>query len=107
MDQPRPVLLEFSISPTDQGESLSPYVSRVIDLIDRSGLPYRLTPMDTILEGSWEECLAVVTLCFQELQKDCRRIALNLKVDYRAGASGRLESKIASVERRLGRAVNK
>jgi uncharacterized protein (TIGR00106 family) len=103
----RSVLLEFSIAPTDKGESLSPYVSRVIDLVDRSGLDYRLTPMGTVLEGSWDECLAVVARCFRELERDCRRISLNLKVDYRAGASGRLEAKIASVEKRLGRAVKK
>ena len=59
--------------------------------------------MGTVLEGSWDECLAVVTRCFRELERDCRRISLNLKVDYRAGASGRLEAKIASVEKRLGR----
>jgi uncharacterized protein (TIGR00106 family) len=107
MTPDRSVLLEFSIAPTDKGESLSPYVTRVIDLIDRSGLDYRLTPMGTVLEGSWDECLAVVTRCFHELGRDCRRLSLNLKVDYRAGASGRLEAKIASVEQRLGRLVKK
>ena len=41
------VLLEFSISPTGKGESLSPYISRVLKTIDDSGVSYRLTPMGT------------------------------------------------------------
>jgi uncharacterized protein (TIGR00106 family) len=103
----RSVLLEFSIAPTGKGESLSSYISRIVDIVDRSGLDYRLTSMGTILEGSWDECMAIVTRCFRELERDCGRISLNLKVDYRAGASGRLEGKIESVEQRLGHPVKR
>ncbi|EEP60385.1 thiamine-binding protein, partial [Sulfurihydrogenibium yellowstonense] len=38
-------LVEFSMFPTDKGESVSPYVSRIIKMIDESRIPYRLTPM--------------------------------------------------------------
>ena len=31
------VLLEFSMSPLDKGESLSEYVARSLDIIDKSG----------------------------------------------------------------------
>ena len=48
------VLLEFSMSPFDKGESLGPYVARSLDIVDRSGLPYQLTPMGTIIEGEWD-----------------------------------------------------
>jgi len=44
------VLLEFSMFPTDKGESISAYVSRILTLIDDSGVPYRLTPMGTIVD---------------------------------------------------------
>jgi len=40
------VLLEFSMSPLDKGVSLSPYVARSLDIIDKSGLPYQLTPWE-------------------------------------------------------------
>lgn len=33
------VLLEFSMSPMAKGESLSAYVARPRDIIDKSGLP--------------------------------------------------------------------
>jgi uncharacterized protein (TIGR00106 family) len=100
------VLLEFSMAPAGHGESVSAYVARILDVIDKSGVPYQLTPMGTILEGDWDACLAVVTACFRELERDCNRIALNLKVDYRAGPAGRLQSKTAKVEERLGRKLS-
>lgn len=101
------VLLEFSMYPTDKGESVSQYVARSIDIIDKSGLPYQLTPMGTIIEGEYDEVMAVVRECFDMMGSDCNRIAVNLKIDYRKGKSGRLISKIASVEKRLGREIRK
>ena len=97
------VLLEFAMAPGGKGESVSEYVARIIDVIDRSGLPYQLTPMGTILEGDWDAVMAVVTACFKALEPDCTRIGMNLKVDYRAGSASRLRSKIAKVEQHLGR----
>ena len=101
------VLLEFSMYPTDKGESVSEYVARSIDIIDRSGLSYQLTPMGTIIEGEYDEVMRVVKECFDLMSSDCVRVAVNLKIDYRKGKSGRLSSKIESVEKRLGREVRK
>ena len=97
------VLLEFAMSPHGRGESLSADVARILDVVDRSGVPYQLTPMGTILEGDWDQVMGVVTACFKTLQTDCQRIGMNLKVDYRAGSASRLRSKIAKVEQHLGR----
>ncbi len=97
------VLLEFSMAPLGQGESVSAHVARILDVIDKSGVPYQLTPMGTILEGDWHAVMGVVTACFETLQPDCPRIGIHLKVDYRAGPAGRLQSKTARVEERLGR----
>lgn len=97
------VLLEFAMAPHGQGESVSAHVARILDVIDKSGLPYQLTPMGTILEGEWDDVIGVVSACFRELERDCSRIGVNLKVDYRKGPAGRLRSKIEHVEQRLGR----
>ena len=97
------VLLEFAMAPAGKGESVSEYVARILDVIDRSGVRYQLTPMGTILEGDWSDVMGVVTDCFQALQADCARIGMNLKIDYRAGPESRLTSKIEAVEQRLGR----
>jgi uncharacterized protein (TIGR00106 family) len=97
------VLLEFSMAPHGQGESVGAYVARILDVIDKSGVPYQLTPMGTILEGEWDAVIGVVSACFRELERDCNRIGLSLKVDYRQGPAGRLKSKIERVEAQLGR----
>lgn len=100
------VLLEFSMAPHGQGESVSAQVARILDVIDKSGVPYQLTPMGTILEGEWAQVIGVVTACFRELERDCQRIGVNLKVDYRQGPAGRLKAKVERVEQRLGRKLH-
>ena len=100
------VLLEFSMSPFDKGESLSPYVSRILDVVDKSGIRYKLTPMGTILEGEWEDVISVVTHCFKELEKDCNRISTNIRIDYRKGTSSRMQQKINSIETKLNKKLS-
>ncbi len=95
------VIIDFSIFPMDKGESLSPYVARAVKIVKNSGLPYKFGPMSTSVEGEWEEVMAVVNSCFQELQKDCNRINVSLRADYRKGPSGRIQGKIQSVESKL------
>jgi len=99
------VLLEFSMSPLGKGESVSKFVSRSLDIVDKSGVPYRLNPMGTVLEGEWDEVFAVVRQCYERMKKDCNRISCSIKVDYRKGHSGRLVSKVASVEKTLKRSI--
>ena len=100
------ILLEFSMFPTSMGESKSAYVARILDIIDQSGVAYQLTPMGTILEGEWDQVNAVVTGCFKALEKDCDRISINIRVDYRAGTNSRLKSKVESVEKIVGRTLS-
>ncbi len=100
------VLLEFAMSPRDKGEELVEYVSRILDIIDKSGVSYQLTPMGTILEGEWKDVMNVVDACFQELQKDCKRISTSIKIDYREGGINRLRGKVDAVENKLGRKLS-
>jgi uncharacterized protein (TIGR00106 family) len=99
------VLLEFSMSPMGKGESVGKYVARSLDIIDKSGVAYRLNPMGTVLEGEWDEVMAVVKRCYERMKKDCNRVSCSVKIDYRKGHAGRLVGKVASVERRLKRKV--
>lgn len=101
------LLAEVSIWPMDKGESVGPYVARALDIIDRSGLPYKLGPLGTCIEGEWADVMAVVQECYEELSKDCHRIACTIKMDWRKGQTGRLDAKVASVEQKLGRTLKK
>ncbi len=100
-------LLEFSMYPLDQGESLSRFVARSLEIIDRSGLDYRTHAMGTILEGDFDQVMGVVKECFETMSSDCDRIACTVKLDYRKGQKGRLESKVQSVEQKVGRKLKR
>ena len=95
------VIVDFAIFPMDKGESLSPYVARAIKIINESGLSHKLHPMGSCIEGEWEEVMSVIDRCFQELQKDCNRINVNFKADYRKSEPGRMKRKIESVEAKI------
>ena len=87
----------------DKGPSVSKYVARSLEIIAESGVPYRLGPMGTCLEGEWEDVMAVIKRCYQRMSADCERITCSIKVDARHGADGRLESKTEKIENILGR----
>jgi len=94
-------LIDLAIFPLDKGGSVSPYVSRMVRIIRDSGLSYKFGPMGTSIEGEWDEVMAVVNQCFRELTKDCERIYLTIKADYRKGTAGRIAGKVKSVEEKL------
>jgi len=99
------MLAEFSVTPIGKGASVGEWVARCLDLVDRSGLPYRLGPMGTTVEGDLDEVLVLIKRCHEAVLADCDRVSTLIKVDDRKGAKGRIESKVADVERRLGRAL--
>lgn len=101
------VLLEFSIFPMDKGASVGRYVARCIEIVEASGLDYRLHAMGTNVEGPLDRVLDVLKQCFEALAADCDRISCSAKFDYRQGHTGRLNAKVQSVEQSLGRAVKK
>src|SRR5436309_10073558 len=98
-------IAEFSITPIGKGVSVGEYVTRSVDIVDRSGLPYRLNPMGTVIEGSFDEILALIARCHKAVLEDCERVSTIIKIDDRKGASKQLEAKGAGVERRLSRKI--
>ena len=104
------VLLEFSMFPTSdecrEGSSVSKQVSKIIKMIDESGISYQLTPMGTVIEANcMRDALDIIEKAYECL--DCERVYSSLKFDIRKNCSNRLKTKIESVERNLGREVSK
>ena len=99
------VLLEFSMFPTDRGESVSTEVSMIIDMIRDSGFDYRLTAMGTIIEtADISHALGLVEKAYHLLEaRGCQRIYSALKLDIRHGKSNRLQQKIQSIESKIGK----
>lgn len=102
------VLVEFSMFPTDIGESKSKYVSKVIDMIDKEGIPYKLTPMSTIFEvDNMEKATEILNKAYKQLEPYSNRVYCVAKFDIRKGKENRLEGKIKSVEKQLDKEVGK
>ncbi len=103
------MLFQLTMFPTSKkSASVSEDVAKVINIIDKSGLPYRLTAMATIIEGEWDKVMPVINKARKMLQRlGHDRIYIIITIDDRKGARNRLTGKIASIEKRLGREVKK
>ena len=92
------VLLEFSMSPLGKGESVSKYVSRSLDIIDKSGVDYRLNPMGTVLEGEWDDVFQAVRECHEKVHAmGAPRIHTNIKLGTRTDRDQSMQDKLDSV----------
>lgn len=101
------MIVQFSIVPLGAGVSVSQYVAKVIRVVDESGLPYKLHAMGTIIEGEWDEIMHLIKRCRDLLMEEVERLVIDIKIDDRKGAKGRIEAKVASVEEKLGKSVKK
>ncbi len=98
------VLMEFSLFPTDRGESKSQYVARSIEIIQKSGLPYKMGAMGTTVEGDLSELLELVKQCHDAMD-DCNRIFASIKIDSRKDRGNRLTRKIDSVREKVNEEI--
>lgn len=98
------IIAEVSLVPMGTGTSLSAYVAEALKVLKNKGLKYTLTPMSTIIEGTWDEVLSVV----KEMQEaifhtGVHRIVTNIKIDDRRDLENSMERKIKSVEEKLSK----
>ena len=100
------MLVEFSVLPVGKGVSVSKSVAKAIDLVDKSGLDYKVSEMGTIVEGEWKEIVLLIERCHRLLLKETGRVITTVKVDDRRGRKGLLRSRIRRIERILRRKVN-
>jgi len=96
------VLLEFSMFPTDKGESVSDYVVRIIRQFEEQKLNYQLTPMGTIVEtNSLDEAMEIVKNSYGVLEKDCNRVYVSMKIDIRKNQNDRMLKKTDAIKNKL------
>jgi len=101
------LIAEFSVVPVGKGEELAELVAGVVDIIDRSGLPYQLTAMGTLVEGEWDDVLALVKECHFKMRRQGARVLTRISIDDRENAVNRLTGKVRDVEKALGRELRK
>jgi uncharacterized protein (TIGR00106 family) len=101
------VLAEFSVVPIGKGESVGQYVAECLKIVDSSGLAYRINPMGTVLEGDYDAVMSVIRACHMRVMELSSRAVTSVKIDDRKGASGMIDRKVESVERRLGKQLHR
>lgn len=77
-------LLSIQIIPrTPGGESVIPYVDRAIDVIKASGLPYKVGPLETTIEGSLDRLLQLVKTMNEAMaEAGCPSVISQIKIYY-------------------------
>lgn len=99
------MLVEFSIVPVGKGASVGNDIAKVIKIVENSGLPYKLNPMGTVVEGKWDELMALVKRCHRTVLREGERVITTIKIDDRKGRSNMIEKKILSLEKRLKKSL--
>jgi len=101
------MLVEFSIVPVGKGSSISDDVAKVLNIVDKSGLPYKINPMGTVVEGNWDDIMELIKKCHSIVLKGGERVVTSIKIDDRKKRRNMIERKVMSVEKRLHRSLKK
>lgn len=101
------MLAEFSIVPVGTGSSIGDQLAEILKIVDESGLAYKINPMGTVIEGEWDDVMKLVKKCHKTVMKNGDRAITTIAIDDRKGKPNRIEEKVKSVERRLGKSLKK
>lgn len=99
------MLIAFSVAPATTGTpdaEMADVVSEAIRVVRDSGLDYQTNAMFTLIEGQWDEVMAVVKEATEVVAKHSPRVSLVLKADIRPGHTGTLTRKVEAVRERIG-----
>lgn len=100
------MIASFSIIPIGVGEELKEYIAEIVNLVDNSGLNYKLGAMQTTIEGEMVQVMDVIMKCHDLMKKRTNRVYTSITIDDRGELKNRLEGKVKDVEAQLGREVN-
>jgi len=95
------MIAEFSIVPMNVGDSLSKFVAKVLDIVEDSGISYKLTPMGTIIEGTEEQVFTVIRKCHNEMKKYSKRVLTKINIDDRENLINRMDKKVNAVREKM------
>ncbi len=101
------MLVEFSIIPIGIGSSIGDQLAEVLKIVDASGLPYKVNPMGTVIEGEWDEIMKLIKRCHKTVMKKGQRAITSITIDDRKGKPNRIDEKVKSIEKRIGKTLKK
>lgn len=100
------MLVWFSVTPIGTGSaSVSAQVARALEAVEATGISHRTDPSGTLLEGSWEACMAALRAASEAVLADAPRVSVVAKFDLRTDKPDQTgEDKLASLaEKRRSR----
>ena len=97
------MLASFSVIPVGAGEELHEHVARIMRLVERSKLDYRLGAMQTTVEGDYDQIMDLIMRCHRVTRRRAHRVQTVIHIDDHGDAVDRLDGKIADVEAVLGK----
>jgi len=101
------MLVEFSIIPIGSSSSIGDQIAEVLRIVDASGLPYKINPMGTVVEGEWDEVVKLIKKCHKKVLMSEDRVVTTISIDDRKGKPNRIDEKVKSIERRIGKSLKK
>jgi uncharacterized protein (TIGR00106 family) len=82
-------------------------IAEILKIVDASGLPYKINPMGTVVEGEWDEIMQLIKKCHKKAMQSGERTITAISIDDRKGKARRIHEKVKSVERRIGKTLKK
>jgi uncharacterized protein (TIGR00106 family) len=103
----RLMIVSFSVIPMGSSPSVGDKIAEILKIVDSSGLPYKINPMGTVVEGEWDDIMKLIKKCHKTTMKSVERTITTISIDDRKGKTRRIDEKVTSVERRIGRTLKK
>ena len=95
------IIADFQIIPIGAGTSLSQHIAECEKILEKFELKIVLHTMGTNIEGEWNEVLAAVKQCHEEMhKKGVQRLMTSLKLSSRIDHQQSIQSRIDSVKRK-------
>jgi len=92
------VIADFCVVPLGVGTSVSAYIAKCQEIVEKSLLSSSMHAYGTNIEGEWEEVFAVVKQCHQAVhQMGAARIVTTMKFGTRTDREQTMQEKIESV----------
>jgi len=92
------MIIAFSITPLGVGADVGRVVAEAVRVVRASGLPNETDAMFTVVEGEWDEVMAVVRAAMDAVLALAPRASMTLKADVRPGVTNAMTSKVTSLE---------
>ncbi|MEO9484622.1 MAG: thiamine-binding protein [Ekhidna sp.] len=88
------IQLAIQVVPLERNGDVYEKIDAAIDVIQKSGVTYQITPMETVMQGPYDKLQAVARDAQQALvDSGCTEFLVNIKMHIRTNADVTMEEK--------------